>query len=183
MKKVFFYKRKSFLTDAFIVTLGTIAAQVLPLIFYPVLTRLFAPADFGVLATITAITGVLTVIVTGKYETIVLIVNDKKDTANLLIAILLISLCFLLISEILIWIFSSEISVLFNDPELRYWLFLCPILSFCIVIYQCYNEWCVKYKYFVNLSWNKITNAELSFYRKFAWAGVRVFLEDWYGEI
>ena len=159
MKKVFFYKRKSFLTDAFIVTLGTIAAQVLPLIFYPVLTRLFAPADFGVLATITAITGVLTVIVTGKYETIVLIVNDKKDTANLLIAILLISLCFLLISEILIWIFSSEISVLFNDPELRYWLFLCPILSFCIVIYQCYNEWCVKYKYFVNLSWNKITNA------------------------
>lgn len=114
MKKVFFYKRKGFLTDAFIVTLGTIAAQVLPLIFYPVLTRLFSPADFGILATITAITGVLTVIVTGKYETIVLIVDDKKDTANLLIAILLISLCSLLISEILMWIFSSEISVLFQ---------------------------------------------------------------------
>ena len=86
MKKVFFYKRKGFLTDAFIVTLGTIAAQVLPLIFYPVLTRLFSPADFGILATITAITGVLTVIVTGKYETIVLIVDDKKDTAGFPVA-------------------------------------------------------------------------------------------------
>jgi len=145
--------------NAFTLTIGTSIAQAFPLIFYPILGRIYTPVEFGVLATLTSITSILTVISTGNYENSILITRTKKDAVNVIGLVILLSAFILLISFILLEIISNHISVWFNEPSLKKWLFICPISAFAIIIYNCFNEWSVRNKYFVSLASNKIINS------------------------
>jgi len=148
-----------FAKNAFTLTIGTSIAQAFPMLFYPILGRIFTPAEFGLLATITSITSILTVLATGKYENSILITDSKQDAADIMVLVLLLSFFFLLISLIIFQVFSIQFDLWFNVPGLKKWLFVCPISAYAIIIFNCYNEWCVRNKYFVRLSWNKIINS------------------------
>ena len=68
--------KSEFAKNTFTLTLGTSIAQFFPLIFYPILVRIFSPKDFGLLATLTSITGILAVLATGKLTPKVIITVD-----------------------------------------------------------------------------------------------------------
>src|SRR6516162_8856822 len=53
----------TFLQNMVTLMSGTVVAQALPMIFSPIMTRLFSPADYGVLGVYMALTGMLTVLV------------------------------------------------------------------------------------------------------------------------
>jgi O-antigen/teichoic acid export membrane protein len=148
-----------FARNAFTLTLGTSIAQAFPMLFYPILGRIFTPAEFGLLATLTSITSILSVLATGRYENSILIANTKQDAANIIGLTLLLSFLILLISFIVLLLFSGQVVGWLNEPGLKKWLFICPISAFAIIIFGCYNEWCIRCKYFISLSWNKITNS------------------------
>lgn len=156
-----------FARNAITLTLGTSIAQILNFLIYPVLSRLFSPSDFGVYATISSITTILAVMGTGRYEKSVLIADSKNDAANVIGLSLLIGIIVNLTILSTFLLFSKPISLLFNAPYLEKWLFICPIGALSINIYNCYNEWCVRNKYFTNLSFNKITNSSAIALNKF----------------
>lgn len=148
-----------FARNALTLSVGTSIAQAFPILFYPVLGRIFTPAEFGLLATLTSITSILMVLSTGKYESSVLITDSKKDGANVIGLVLLLSFSILSISFIALQLLSEQFGVWFNEPTLKKWLFICPISAYSIIIFNCYNEWCVRNKYFITLSSNKIVNS------------------------
>lgn len=152
MKDGRFYK------DTAILTIGIVLAQVIPIIAYPILSRLYSPADFGILATLTSITSIITIVATLKYENSLLIVSSKKLAAEFSILIVLLSLVILTILGFLLIIFSDLLTDWLNAPEIKNWLWVCPISAFCLVLFNCFNEWCVKNGYFKSLSINKIIN-------------------------
>lgn len=154
-----FLKRNEFAKNALTLTIGTSVAQFLPFLFYPILGRIFSPDDFGLLATISSITAICVTLSTGKYEFSILIAESKQDAANIIGLVLLISFSFCLLLLVFFFLLSSQFSVWFNTPALERWVFIIPFSVFSIVIYNCYNEWCVRNKYFKSLSWNKIINA------------------------
>lgn len=151
--------KSEFSRNTFTLTLGTSIAQFFPLIFYPVLGRIFTPVEFGLLATLTSITGILAVLATGKYDQGVLITDSKKEAANLVGLTLLLSFVVLAVSFIVLQLFSNQFAGWFNEPQLKNWLWVPPLNAFVIIVFNCFNEWCVRHKYFTTLSWNKITNA------------------------
>lgn len=151
-------KKSKFVNNTAILTFGTVIAQIIPLIFYPVLSRLYSPADFGVFATVISLTSILGVIATGKYESAILIAPTKHVAANLVLLIIILSSVFLSVSFIILLIFSHSISILFNNSELKYWIIFSPLSAFLTIIYIVYTEWCVRNEYFKKLSLNKITN-------------------------
>jgi O-antigen/teichoic acid export membrane protein len=167
--------KSEFAKNTLTLTIGTSVAQFFPLLFYPILARIFTPAEFGLLATISSITSILTVLATLNYESSILITNTKKDAANVIGLILLLSFCLLTISYIVLHIFSYKFGVWFKEPDLEKWLFVCPISAYSIIIYNCFNEWCVRNKYFVNLSWNKIINSAATTLSKLALGLVKIF--------
>lgn len=156
-KKLF--ANSEFAHNAIKLTIGTTFAQVLPFLFYPILSRIFNPEDFGLFATISSITQILAVISTGKYDFSILIVNNNKEAAHIISIIMIISLLFLSISFIILQIFSNTLSLWLNNADITKWLYICPIAAFQIIIFNCYNEWSVRNKSFTNLAWNKIINA------------------------
>lgn len=148
----------SFLKNTLILSSGTILAQVLPFVFYPILARIYTPEDFGLLSIVLGITPILAIIYSGMYEGAILISDNKKEGRDLIYFILLRSFKIflivylgLIISRILFYNFlNSEYREIFNL------LFFVPFCSFFIVIYNCFNEWCVTNKYFKILSLNKV---------------------------
>lgn len=154
-----YFRAEGFAKNALVLTIGTTIAQGFPLVFYPILGRIFTPAEFGLLATLTSVTAILVVLTTGKYESSILIADSKPDAANIIGLVLLLSFSALLVSLIVLQIFSGKFSLWFDEPDLKKWLFICPISAFAIIIFNCYNEWCVRNKYFLRLSYNKILNA------------------------
>lgn len=154
-----FRGKSDFAKNTLTLTLGTSIAQFFPLIFYPVLSRIFTPEDFGLLATLTSITGILSVLATAKYDQAILIANSKKEAANLVGLTVLLSFAILSVSLVIFQISSHQVSIWFNEPELKKWLWVPPLSAFVIILFNCFNEWCVRHKYFTTLSWNKITNS------------------------
>lgn len=148
-----------FAKNAFILTVGTSISQLLPIFFYPVLSRLFTPAEFGLLATLNSITAMLLVFASGKYDQSILITKSKAEAANVIGLVLTLSFGFLLLSFIGLQLAANQLSLLLNEPSLQKWLFYSPVTAFAIIIFNAYNEWCVRNKYFKILSWNKITNS------------------------
>ena len=61
---------------------GTAIAQLIPLLAYPVLTRIFAPEDFGTFATIILFSSLLGVFASGCYEHAIIITKSKTESAK-----------------------------------------------------------------------------------------------------
>lgn len=169
-----YLRRSEFAKNTLTLTIGTSVAQAFPILFYPVLARIFEPADFGLLATLTSITAILAVLSTGKYEGSILITRTKKDAANVIALVLIISLVFLLLATIAFLLLSEEFATWFKEPKLHTWLWICPLSAYAIIIFDCYNEWCVRNKYFPALSINKVTNSAAITLNKLFFGFVRV---------
>ena len=151
--------KNGFVRKSVILTFGTAISQAIPVLASPILTRLFTPSEFGLLAIITSITAIISVISTGKYETVILITKNKRDAANVAVVALTISFLVSILAIIIFLFFSDIFIAILKQPQLKYWIFVCPFMSFFISIYQIYNEWCIRDAHFIHLSFNKITNS------------------------
>jgi len=139
---------------------GTALAQVIPFLFYPIIARIFTPAEFGLLATLTALFAILSEFSSGKYELGILVAKTKQDAVNLMgLTIFLSFIVITFIYLILQLFFADFLSQALKEPQLKKWLFVCPIAAFSIIIYNTYNEWCVRNGYFKRLAINKIINS------------------------
>jgi len=166
--------KSEFGKSAFTLTTGTGISQIFPILFYPILARIYAPAEFGIFATLASITTILIVLSTGNYENSILIVRTRKDAANVVGLVLFLSSLLLFISFILLEVLSNQISIWFNEPELGKWLFICPLSALAIIIFNCYKEWCVRNKYFGDLAWNKVFNSSATSLSKLFFGFVKI---------
>lgn len=63
---------------------GTVIAQMLTVLASPVLSRLFTPEDFALLASFTSVTSLCVVFCSGKYEMAILLPEKESDARNIL---------------------------------------------------------------------------------------------------
>jgi len=155
---------------------GTALAQIIPFLFYPIIARIFTPAEFGLLALLTTIITILSEFASGKYELGILVAKTKQDAANLVGLTILLSFIVVIVIYLILQLFFAELlSQELKEPQLKNWLFICPIASFSIIIYGTYNEWCVRNGYFKNLAINKITNSSAITLSKLFLGLVKIF--------
>jgi len=145
-----------FAQNAGLVMAGTLVAQVLPLLFYPIFTRLFSPANFGTFATVSMIATPLAIVASGAYEHAFLLVRSSRATANLFRFILARCALVLAPSFILLLVWRGPIAIALSDPALRITLTFVPIISFGQVIYNCTSEWLLRAQAFKGLTINRI---------------------------
>ena len=145
--------RKNFL----ILMVGTTIAQIIPFVFSPILSRIFSTHDFGTFSQFTSITGLLGIIVTGRYEIAIVLPKKDKDALNIFVLAMMIAIFMSFISLLFILIFNNSISIIFKNPDLSIWLYFVPVSVLFIGLYQCLNYWFNRTKDFKRLSLNKIT--------------------------
>ncbi len=160
MKLLHNLHKSGFFRDTLILSGGTAIAQVLPFLFYPILGRIFTVEEFGLLATITAVTSIMAVVASGKYESAILVAKNKNEAASLALLALLVSALFLIVSYLILQTtLANALCRWVAEPMLKKILWICPISAWAIIIFTVYNEWCVREKHFKSLSLNKAINS------------------------
>lgn len=150
----------AFVKNSLTLSGGVAVAQVLPFLFYPLLGRLFSAGEFGLLAAVTAIVSVLSVVGSGRYEAGILVAKSKREAARLAVLCVTMSVAVLVVSwAVLQFVLAEPLARWFKEPGLSRWLFVCPVAAFFVVVYNVYNEWCVREGYFKALGVNKIVNS------------------------
>ena len=102
--------RGSFARNVGILTGGTVLAQALGFLALPILTRLYTPNDFSLLALYTSTLSILGTIACGRYNLAIPLPKADRDALALLCVALLITLASTIMVVIMIAIFYTTLS-------------------------------------------------------------------------
>ena len=154
-----FKPKSEFSRNVLTLMTGTAISQAIPIAISPILTRIYSPEDFGILALYMSIASLLSVIVTGRYEMAIMLPTKESDAFNIVILSLLITIFISLVSFVIIFVFNNEITLLLNSPQISNWLYFIPITVFLTGLYQSFNYWINKRKQYILLSKSKVSQS------------------------
>lgn len=140
---------------------ANVLAQVVGLLVYPILTRMYAPEDFGLLNLFMSIGGILLVLSTcGYHDAIVLPKEERKSQALVQLCVgIILCLSILLVFSIP---FSPLISSLFKAPELQNWWWLMPVYICGMGMWNVLSNYYIRQKAFARISGYQIFQSLLN---------------------
>lgn len=141
-----------FLKNIAIVSSGHLLSQFIITLSAPVLSRLYDPAMFGDFGLFTSIIAFLSVFLSFKYESAILLPEEKKDAVDLFVLSLFLIITLTVITFVLVILCGSFFSTFFGVPNLEKYLLLLPITLFFQGCYRLCQVWCTRQKYFYLLS-------------------------------
>ena len=131
---------------------GTVLAQALGILVMPIVTRLFAPEAFGIVALFTSMTGIVGVVVCLRYELAIMLPESNEEAVNILGVSLLSVIIMTALSALIVWLGSEKIISLLRAPALKDYLWLVPVTIFFQGLFLALNYWNSRTKHFGRLS-------------------------------
>ncbi len=145
---------------------GSALAQLIPFAFEPILTRLFTPPQFAVLALYISVANLFVIIATGRYELAIMLPKTNRQSINIVALSFMICCGVAVVSLIVISIFNHGICTLLNNHTVGPYLFLIPLSVLLTGSYQIVNYWMTRQKQFAGVSTGRVaqttTNALLN---------------------
>jgi len=141
---------------------GTSIAQAITLAFIPILTRIYTPDDFGLVAIYVSLASLVSLVATGRYEMAILVANDQQESDDLTLISILIGLSISLLSLLIIFLFGQEICNLVGSNDIKPWLFFIPISVLFTGIYQSFNYWLTRKKAFKVVSKGRVVSSSMN---------------------
>jgi len=138
---------------------GSFIIQFLPLLFSPITSRIYQPADYGIFGIYMSIVGFISVFVTSHYSHAIMLQNRLKNTINLM----------LLAETITVIVSFSVLSLLFFLPDALFtkleignlsfiWWFI-PLSIFLNGTFSVLAIWTNKNKKYKRLTYCRITHS------------------------
>lgn len=131
---------------------GTAFAQALMLLALPVLTRLYSPDDFAVLAVYASFLAVLTSVACLRLEIAIPMPSRDAEAVNLVILALLSALALTVIVFLCMLLFSAELASLLGKPELVAYLWLIPVGLLGSASFAATQYWVTRKKQFTAIA-------------------------------
>jgi O-antigen/teichoic acid export membrane protein len=138
---------------------GTVIAQALPILFAPILTRIFSPEEFAVYGVYVALVTFCTVLSSGRYELAIILPEDDSKAISLLSLSYRLLFIFSLIVLLVVFLFHDKLISLLGHEELSGWIYLLPIGVFLLGSFNILNYWNNRKKRFKNLSLARVGQA------------------------
>ena len=152
---------------------ANVVAQIIGLVVYPILTRMYAPEDFGLLNLFLSIGGVLAILSTAEYYYAIVLPKEEKDAEQ----VLGVGVLWLVTTTVLVGLsvaFSKPISLLFKSPNLASYYWLMPLYVFAMGAWNLLNYWYIRHKDYNPISRYQVSQNVLSAGGKLGmgWGGV-----------
>lgn len=166
--------QNNFLRSVSVLVGGTAFAQAITILILPILTRLYTPADFSVLAVYTGLLGVIAVVACLRFDIAIPLPEKDADGANLLALALLLTLGVSLLIAIPCLLAPAWLAGALRQPGLEAYLWLLPLGVFLMSSYSALQFWVTRQKNFSLIARTRMTQsvggagAQLGF----GWAGL-----------
>jgi len=138
---------------------GTVAGQVMLVLASPLLTRLYSPEDFGLLAIYASLLAIIGVIASLRYQLAIPLPESDEEAAHVVILSLLVVLGITLLTTLVVVFFRDPIANAANTPALTNYLWLLPVGLLMMGSYQVFNYWAIRTKTFPAIARTKLTQA------------------------
>ncbi|WP_026879211.1 oligosaccharide flippase family protein [Ignatzschineria larvae DSM 13226] len=156
-KKILQFLPKNHITRGISILVGgTFSAQLLMIIAMPILTRLYTPEDFGLLAIYASLLGILVVIAGLSYDSAIPIPESDKEAAHLTILSLFSVAAWTAITFLLVILFRKNIAIYFGNLNLEIYLWLLPFGVFLGASYYVYHFWAIRSRNFTNIATTQV---------------------------
>lgn len=154
--------KSTFARNVITLMTGTSIAQAIPIAISPILTRMYSPEDFGLLAIYMSCVAILSVVATGKYELAIALPVSDIDAANIGVLALKICAAVSCLLTIPIFMFGNSIAQILGNRDIASWLYLLPLSVFSVASFNTFQFWCNRNSDYRAMSANRIQNAGLS---------------------
>ncbi len=135
------FSSNRFYRNVFTLMTGTSIAQVLPILFSPLLSRLYTPEAFGTFALFLSLATSLSVISTGRYELAILLSREEKEARH--VALLAGGMVLVFSGVILVFLelWKASIASILKNIEIGHWLPWVSLSILCLGFFQIFNYW------------------------------------------
>lgn len=123
---------------------ANVFAQAIGLAVYPILTRLYAPENFGVLNLFLSIGGIFILLATLDYQQAIVLPKEEKHGIAVVHLCLLIAL--IVFGVVLLSVpFAGSIAEIFKTPELKKWYWMLPIYILAMAGWNILSYWYIRH--------------------------------------
>jgi O-antigen/teichoic acid export membrane protein len=136
---------------------GTVAGQAITVLASPLLTRVYTPDDFGVLAVYASLLMTIGVIASLRYQLAIPLPEDDQEAANVVVLSLGVVLGMSLLSLVAVIFFRHQIAHLVNTHSMANYLWFLPPGILLLGTYQVLNYWAIRVKAFTAIARTKLS--------------------------
>lgn len=140
-------------------TAGTVVAQGIMVLTLPVLSRLYSPADFTLLAVYTSILGLVGVVSCLRLNIAIPLPEDDREAINLVVICLLCALCFAIATAIPALLLPEQTARLLGQPAMQPWLWAIPVGILFATTYDALQYWATRKKRYALVTRTRMTRA------------------------
>lgn len=137
-------KSNSFIFNSAILIGSNAVSQGIAVLSSVIQARLYSPLEMGVYSTYISILAVLSVISCFQFERAIILIEDEKNTNEMISLCLKILVFMSLIVLMISNLFSAGIARITNVPELEKWIRLMPLSFFCSGCINVMTYWHIK---------------------------------------
>lgn len=150
---------QNFLRPAATIAGAAALGQVIIVLVSPLLTRLYTPEDFGVLAIYASLLSMLVIVASLRYEVAITLPGEDCQALNLLALSFLMLLVFGLLGLFCVLIAGPQIAGLLNLPPGSAYLFLLPVSLLGAGSYQILSYWALREKAYAAIARTRLSQS------------------------
>tara|TARA_B100000035_G_scaffold32733_1_gene24891 strand:- start:22191 stop:23516 length:1326 start_codon:yes stop_codon:yes gene_type:complete len=150
--KLLFSDSRQFHKNIFTLVSGSSVSQIISILFIPLLSRLYMPADFGLLAIFIALLNLFGSIINGRYEMAIFLPKSDNDAIQISRASLWISLISSIVIAVIILFLGTGFSSQISNIDYSYYFFWLPISIFFVGIANVYSSFSIRLKNFRSIA-------------------------------
>lgn len=123
---------------------GGVIAQIISVVTSPILYRIYEKSEYGILGVYMGIVSIVSIFSNMQFSNAILIEKGERESEALFFACRIINLFVSLITFLVIFIFSENISNILNAKGIENWLFMLPLSVFFGGQLDLYRVWANK---------------------------------------
>ncbi len=167
-------RQNSFVRSVSVLVGGTAFGQAITILILPILTRLYTPNDFSVLAVYVGLLGIISVVACLRFDIAIPLPEREEEGINLLALALFFAFSVSLLLAIPCLLAPEWVVGTLKQPALKPYLWLLPLGVLLMSVYSALQFWVTRQKNFRLIARTRITQslggavAQLGF----GWAGL-----------
>lgn len=149
--------RSLMLKNTAILVFGTLVSQMITILSMPILSRLYSPSDFGEFAVFLAISSVISVVVTLKYDAAIVVSRSNSEARSLVFLSAMLSFTFGLIFILIFWYISGLSTITSKLKFFDNWSILAAFCGMLAALLATGNSWLNRHRYYLRMTILRIT--------------------------
>lgn len=137
---------------------GTMITQVISFIIQPIVSRIYLPEAFGVLAFFSSSIMILSPLRNLRYDRAIVMAKTEEDAVNLTILSVLLNLLFSGLLMVVILLFGDDLLHAFEVTSLLPWVWLIPVSTLLNGISTVIQNWQTRQKQYIHLTAFSVLN-------------------------